>query len=178
MVTLIYICSFKITVISGTSLAVQCLKFAFQCRGCIQSLVGELRFHMPLGQKTWTLSNRSNIVTKSIRLQKWSTFLKKSLNINKRFKLKKNTAVCAKTGELKLFSSYSQANKNTEGTKPTTCSRDWKTHSSKTLPVVFGSGVALWLQLAQSEILLRWFGKVTKNQIVCPLRIWGAVLLS
>ena len=44
--------------------------FAFQCRGLqVQSLVEELRFHLPLVQKAKT-ENRSKIVTNSIKTLK------------------------------------------------------------------------------------------------------------
>ena len=53
-----------------TSLAVQWLRLHFPVQGVqVQSLVGELRFHMPLGQKNQNVKNRGNIVTNSKRLK-------------------------------------------------------------------------------------------------------------
>ena len=52
--------------IAGTSLAVHGLRFHLSVQGVwVQSLVRELRLHMPLGQKTKT-QNRNNILTNSI----------------------------------------------------------------------------------------------------------------
>jgi len=62
----------KITL--GTSLVVQGLGFCLPMQGVqFPSLVGELRSHVPLGQKTKT-ANRNNIVTNLIK-----TFKKISL---------------------------------------------------------------------------------------------------
>ena len=53
----------KLKGILGTSLVVQWLKLHLLMHGVlVQSLVGDLRSHMPRGQKTKTL-NRSNIFT-------------------------------------------------------------------------------------------------------------------
>ena len=53
-----------------TSLVVQWLRLHLPVQGVqVQSLVGELRSHMPQGQKTKT-SNRSNIVTNPIKTLK------------------------------------------------------------------------------------------------------------
>ena len=49
----------------------------------ILSLVGELRFHLPHGQKTKT-ENRSNIVTNSIKALKYGQHQKKKKNLEKR----------------------------------------------------------------------------------------------
>ena len=49
----------------------------------ILSLVGELRFHLPHGQKTKT-ENRSNIVTNSIKTLKYGQHEKKKKNLEKR----------------------------------------------------------------------------------------------
>ena len=61
----------------GTFLGVQCLRLCLLIQGVwVQSLVGELRSHMPLGQntKTW---NRSNIVIKSMKSLKMVHIKKK-----------------------------------------------------------------------------------------------------
>ena len=61
----------------GTSLAVQWLQFPLPKQGLqVQSLVGELRSHMPRGQKAKTL-NRSNAVTNSIKTLKMVRMRKK-----------------------------------------------------------------------------------------------------
>ena len=61
----------------GTSLAVQWLQFPLPKQGLqVQSLVGELRSHMPCGQKAKTL-NRSNTVTNSIKTLKMVRMRKK-----------------------------------------------------------------------------------------------------
>ena len=52
--------------IIGTSLEVQWLRFNLPVQWVwVRSLVGELRSHMPCGQKTET-ENRNNIVTNSV----------------------------------------------------------------------------------------------------------------
>ena len=61
-----------------TSLVVQWFRLHLPVQGeQVQSLVGELRSHMPQGQKTKT-QNRSNIVTNSIKTLKWFTSKKSS----------------------------------------------------------------------------------------------------
>ena len=65
----------------GTSLVVQGLTFHLPLQGVkVQSLVGELRSHMPFGQKTKT-SNRSDTLANSIKTLKMihdqKIFLKK-----------------------------------------------------------------------------------------------------
>ena len=64
----------------GTFLGVQCLRLCLLIQGVwVQSLVGELRSHMPLGQntKTW---NRSNIVIKSMKSLKM-VHIKKKIHV-------------------------------------------------------------------------------------------------
>ena len=57
---------------SAASLAVQWLRLCLPTQGvCIPSLVGELRSHMPRGQKKQnTQKNRSNIATNSMKTLK------------------------------------------------------------------------------------------------------------
>ena len=43
----------------------------------VRSLVGEIRSHIPHGQKKQNINNRSNTVTNSIKTLKWSTLKKK-----------------------------------------------------------------------------------------------------
>ena len=62
----------------GTSLAVQWLRLRLPMQAVhVRSLVGELRSHMPHGQKTKT-QNRSNIITHSVKALKM-VHIKKSL---------------------------------------------------------------------------------------------------
>ena len=52
----------------------------YVCWGAgVQSLVGELGLHMPLGQKNQNISNRSNIVTNSIKTLEMVHIKKKNL---------------------------------------------------------------------------------------------------
>ena len=71
-----------------TSLVVQWFRLHLPVQGeQVQSLVGELRSHMPQGQKTKT-QNRSNIVTNLIKTLKMvhvkKKFLKKKLEQKKK----------------------------------------------------------------------------------------------
>jgi len=70
---------FKILV-PRTSLAVQWLRLFLPMEGvCVQSLIGEVRFHMTHSQKTKT-ENRSNIITHSIKTLKM-VHIKRNLKI-------------------------------------------------------------------------------------------------
>ena len=83
--------------VAGTSLAVQWLRLCLAMQGVrVQSLVGELRSHMPCGQntKTW---NRSNIVTNSIKTLKWS------MSKRKKNLIKKEKEVRQQIPELKVL---------------------------------------------------------------------------
>jgi len=72
------ICIIKIST-WGTVLAVQWLRLCFPVQGAgVQSLVGELKSHTPLGQKTKT-ENRSNTVTNSVKTLKMVHNQKKNL---------------------------------------------------------------------------------------------------
>lgn len=77
---------------------------------------------------------------------------------------------------IKLFSSYSQANRD-RGTNLQLVLEIGSLTEVKALPVVFESGGPSDSKLAQSDILLRRFGKVTKIKLSVP-RDWGVVLLS
>ena len=64
-----------------TSLAVQWLRlFLSMEEVCVQSLIGEIRSHMPHSQKTET-ENRSNIITRAIKTLKMVHLKKKNLKI-------------------------------------------------------------------------------------------------
>ena len=78
----------------GTSLAVQWLRLCLPMPGVqVQSLVGELRRHMPCTQKT-KAGNRSNIVTHLIKFVKFNKDCKNSPH-EKNLKKKKGNGVLA-----------------------------------------------------------------------------------